>query len=256
MSTYLELTNLLLRRLLDVELTESTFASARSTQATAKDCIRAAIEEIYLREPNWPFSYLQGSQLLAIGQEEYAFPTGDTTKNNSVDWRSFRIQKNDGLSVNTTPLQLISHDEWKQWLRDKDEDSLTTGRGVPRYVFLTQGATATDFGAFGVSPSPDAAYTVLYDYHVSYPDFSAFDDEIPIPSRFNHVIINCALKHFYMFKDNNDQAAFWTNEFNSSFSIMRGNLFPKQDSMRSNVVNSGGSPFRSQAGFRPTNSTW
>lgn len=237
MSTFLELTNQLLRRLLDTELTQSNFASAVSTQATAKDCIKAAVQEIYQEETKWPFRYRTGSQTLTIGVEQYALPSSTGNEVNSVDWNSFRIQ---GAGVNTTPLEFISHDEWKKFLRPRDEDAGSTGVGVPRYVFLTQGSTANDYLSFGISPSPTAAYTVLFDYNAVYPEFEIHSDETGIPSRFDFVIINYALKHFYAFKDNTDQTNLWMNESKKSLSLMRRNLIPKQDNIRSRVVNFGG----------------
>ncbi len=239
MSTYLELANLLLRRLLDTELTQSNFATATSTQATAKDCIRASVQELYQEEPNWPFRYRTGSQVLTAGVEQYALPSSTGNEVNSVDWKSFRVQKDDTLGIQTIPLEYVSHDQWKRWLRPTDEDSDTDGIQVPKYVFLTPGASASDYIRFGISPSPDEAYTVLFDYTAIYPEFDAYDDETGIPERFNYVILNYALKHFYMFKDNTEQAGYWSNEAKRSLAIMRRNLIPKKDSMVSTVVNFG-----------------
>lgn len=239
MSTYLELTNMLLRKLLDTELTSSNFASATSTQATAKDCIREAVQEIYQEETNWPFRYRTGSQTLSIGVEQYALPTSTGDEVNSVDWKSFRIQESSSLGVSTTPLEYISHDEWKRWLRPADEDSETVGRQMPKFVYLTPGATAGNYLRFGVSPSPDQAYTVLFDYSAIYPAFSAYSDDPGIPSRFDYVIIDMALKRFYMFKDNSEQAAYWAGEAKKGLAVMRRNLMPKKDYMRSSVVNFG-----------------
>lgn len=239
MSTYLELTNMLLRALLDTELTESNFATATSTQASAKDCIRKAVQEIYQEEPNWPFRYRTGSQVLSVGVEQYALPSTTGNEVSAVDWKSFRIEKDDTLGISTTPLEYISHDEWKRWLRPADEDSETDGREVPKYVFLTPGASASGYLRFGISPSPDEAYTILFDYTAIYPAFTAHGDDPGIPERFDYVAINLALKYFYMFKDNTEQAGYWSNEANKSLSIMKRNLIPKKDYMRSTVVNFG-----------------
>ncbi len=240
MSTYLELTNLLLRRTLDTELTQSNFASATSTQATAKDCIKAAVQEIYSEETEWPFRYRSGSQLLTAGNTEYSLPVTSNNETSAVDWDSFRIEKDNTLGVNTTPLKLISHDEWTQFYRDKDEDAGNDGLGVPKFIFLTQGSTANDYLSFGVTPSPNEAYTVIFDYNAIYPEFTNYDDNVGIPSRFDYVIINYALKHFNMFKDNTEQAAFWTSEARKSLAVMQSILMPRKDSMRSTVINFGG----------------
>lgn len=241
MSTYLDLTNLLLRRLLDTELTETSFMTATSTQATAKDCVKAAVQEIYQEEPRWPFRYKVGSQDLEIGVEEYSLPFSVGNEASYVDWNSFRIQKDSALNINTTQLQYISHEEWMHYLRDSDEDSETSGLRAPQYVFLTQGPIDSNrVLSFGVTPSPDKEYSVLYDYNAQYPEFEAFDDETAIPTQFDYVIINTALKYFSVFKDNTEQAEYWASEAKRSLSTMRRNLIPRMDSMRSTVVNFGG----------------
>ena len=46
MSTFLDLTNQLLRRLNEVEIAQADFPSVRGVQATAKDAIKNAIAKI------------------------------------------------------------------------------------------------------------------------------------------------------------------------------------------------------------------
>ena len=240
-STYLDLTNELLRRLLEGQLTASTFASARATQATAKDCIRAAVNEIYAREKEWPFNYVAGSQLLTVGTEEYALPADC----DNVDWESFRIQKDDTLNVKTIPLHLISRDMWYKRYRPVDEDSGTDGVSVPSYVFdSVYGATR----AFGVTPSPNEAYTVAFDYFKDPAQLSLWDDTVTIPVRYNYVILNHALVHFYMFKDNVDQARVWTETAKESLSVMRHALIAKKDDIKDTRTNYGGNLWRSTLG--------
>jgi len=240
MSTFLELTNKLLRRLLEVQLTMSTFASAESTQATAKDCIEAAVQEIYNKEHRWPFAFKTGSVTLTAGTTEYNFPFTNPNETNAVDWESFRIQKSTTFNINTTPLRLIRRDDWLRSLRAEDEDNSTDGRGAPMYVFVTAGPTNSDFGGFGVSPNPDEEFVIDFDYYKVSPGLSAHDDETDIPSRFDYVIINFALKHFYMFKDNIEQAQLWTAEAEKALADMKYTLMPRKDSMTSTVINYGG----------------
>ena len=54
-TTYLQLTNELLRELNEVVLTSSTFSSAVGIQAHAKDCINRSYLDIVNEEPQWPF---------------------------------------------------------------------------------------------------------------------------------------------------------------------------------------------------------
>jgi hypothetical protein len=54
-TTYLQLTNELLRELNEVVLTSSNFSDAIGIQAHAKDCINRAYNDIVMSEPQWGF---------------------------------------------------------------------------------------------------------------------------------------------------------------------------------------------------------
>lgn len=191
-STYLDLTNRLLRRLNEVELTSGTFASAVGIQATCKDAILDTINEINNSRIDWPFNAVEHSQNLDIGVEEYAWPEQFT----SADWNSFQLQSDDTLNTKNTLLKAITREEWYEYLRDTDYDSGTDGISIPLYVFPSHGQ------GFGVSPSPKEEYPIKYRYYKSPADLSAYDDEVTIPSRFNYVIMSGALYHMNLFKEN------------------------------------------------------
>src|SRR5882762_7873700 len=154
-STYMELTNRLLRRVNDVEITEANFPSVRGIQATAKDCILDTIREINSSRIDWPFNAVEHSQSLVIGIEEYAWPTEFT----SADWNSFQLQKDDTLNVNHKQLQPISREEWYHNFRDLDYDSEALGKNVPEVCFPSHG------NGWGVSPSPNHAYPIKFRYY-------------------------------------------------------------------------------------------
>lgn len=237
-STYLSLTNQLLRRLNEGTLTSTDFASARSTQGTAKDAIMASIQEINAAEREWPFHYKTGSQVLVAGTMEYSFPTDLKTP----DWESFYIEKDDTLGINTTPLEMIARDVWFKVHRPYDLDAGASGREAPYFIFDSSSGMAR---SFGVTPSPDAAYTVKYEYYAIGDVLSAHDDLTSIPPRYDWVIINGALKHLNSAKDNLDQTTYWAEEFNKGINAMRHDLIPKKDDMRSTMVNYGGNRWKS-----------
>lgn len=237
-STYLQLTNELLRRLLENELDSTDFASARSTQAVAKDMIRTAVSEIYTLEKEWPFQYNTATQVLTVGTTEYNLPTDCKTP----DWESFYIVKDDTLGVNTTPLRMISRDQWMKKFRPDDYNAGSDGLNVPAMVFDSSiGHTRS----FGVTPSPNEAYTVGFEYYRRSDDLEAYDDEVLIPSQYNYVIIAGALKHFNAHKDNLEQLAYWDGEFKKAVNSMRHDLIPKKDDVISTVINFGGSSWKS-----------
>ena len=56
-TTYINLCNLVLRRLNEVEIDESRFSSARGVQSLAKDAVKNAIAKINQSEYSWNFNY-------------------------------------------------------------------------------------------------------------------------------------------------------------------------------------------------------
>jgi len=235
MTTYLELTNELLRRLNEVELTASNFDSARNIQASAKDFIKASIDEINNKEHEWPYNYVSGTQVLTIATEFYPFPEDAQT----IDWMSFAIVKDPALNTFTRPLQYIKRDEWYKQLRARDEDNTPQGVQLPMWVFQGPGRT------YGVSPGSNQAYTIKYDYFRVPNVLTIYSDVCVIPPRFNYVIIAGALKHFYMFKDNTEQAQTADAVFGKFLAQMQTTLMNRQENITDTRINFGGRIHRS-----------
>ena len=97
-------------------------------------------------------------------------------------------------------MSAIERDDWYRDYRDTDYEAGSAGRGVPDFVFPSHGT------GFGVTPSPDKAYSVRFRYYLNYADLTAYDDVTRIPESFDTVIVDGALYHLYMFKDNLDAA--------------------------------------------------
>ena len=86
-TTYLTLTNSVLRELNESELTSSTFSSSRGIQTAVKDFINKGVHDIYNESSEVPLLYSRTAQNLYIGDGEYDFPS-DFRK---VDRDSFTI---------------------------------------------------------------------------------------------------------------------------------------------------------------------
>ena len=72
-TTYLTLTNSVLRELNETELTSSTFSSSRGIQTAVKDFINKGIHDIYNETGEIPLLYSRTTQDLTIGDNEYSF---------------------------------------------------------------------------------------------------------------------------------------------------------------------------------------
>tara|TARA_R110001592_G_scaffold228839_2_gene485392 strand:+ start:57 stop:746 length:690 start_codon:yes stop_codon:yes gene_type:complete len=195
-STYIELCNQTLRRLNEVEIAEADFGSVRGVQALVKDAVKAAVAKINQAEFGWPFNAAEQTDVLVVGQEEYVWPQYFKV----ADWNSFQIQESSGLNTGFKTLSAIEQDEWYADYRDDDYSSGSSGRSVPEFVFPSHGS------GYGVSPSPNKAYTIKFRYFLNYSDITNATDVTRIPESFDTVLIDGALYHMYMFKDNVEAA--------------------------------------------------
>jgi hypothetical protein len=221
-STFIELTNTLLRRLNEVEIAEADFPGARGVQALAKDAIRSSIAKINQAEYSWPFNAAEHTQVLAVGQEEYSWPQFYKV----ADWNSFQIQGSSSLNIDHTTLDFISRDEYYVRYRDLDDDAGIRGRGIPQFVFPAHG------NGYGVSPSPDQAYTLKFRYFMNYNDLQLFSDQTRIPETYDNVIIEGALYHMYMFKDNPESAGVAAQIYQQGIKEMQGILINQYTTIR------------------------
>ena len=199
-TSYIDLCNQTLRRLNEVEIAEADFSSARGVQALVKDAVKAAVAKINQAEFGWPFNAAEETDTLIVGQTEYTWPQYFKV----ADWNSFQIQANDNLGAGFKTLKLIEQDEWYSDHRDADYTAGVTGRDMPEYIFPAHG------NGYGVSPSPNKAYTLKFRYFMNYSDITNATDVTRIPESYDTVLIDGALYHMYLFKDNMEsaQAAF------------------------------------------------
>jgi len=225
-TTFLALTNKLLRRINEVEIAQADFASVRGVQALAKDAINASINEINSQEFEWPFNASVYTQVLTAGTEQYSFAS--TVK--SVNWDSFHLVKDDALGTNGLPLMHVSRDVRNRYFKNDDDNSTTDGLNAPTYVWPDY-----TFG-FGVSPSPDEAYTVTFEYYLKPVELSAYDSESTIPTIYDDTIVQGALYHLYMFRDNTEQADRAGTKYRQLINRMRTILINNDDRMRSTMI--------------------
>lgn len=215
-TTYLELTNRVLRRLNEVELTSVNFLTARGVHVAVKDAVLDTVRKIYNKGYKWPFNSGTATQALSVGTEEYSWPASFE----SVEWNSFQIQKDTALNINNKRLIPITREEWYRYYRDLDFDAdASVGRNVPEFVF----ETAT--GGWGVSPSPNQAYSVKFKYWTNPTEPSAHGDTTNIPTEFDYVITNGALYHMYLFMDNPDRTQLAEGAFRDGMNDMYNRYF-------------------------------
>ena len=114
-TTYLVLSNRVLRELNEVEMTSSNFSSSRGIQTAVKDFVNKSIHDIYNEGAELPLLHSSTTQATFPGDGEYAFPT-DMRR---VDFESFFLKPN----------ELITNGEF-----ESNITSWTTGDGSPSYT--------------------------------------------------------------------------------------------------------------------------
>lgn len=98
-STFLELSNRVLKGFNEVPLTQSTFPSAVGFHADVKDAVNQAVFDIYtFQDTEWPFAWDDTTTTTVVGQTAY-------TKDASyvaIDWQSFKILRGSATAFTLT----------------------------------------------------------------------------------------------------------------------------------------------------------
>ena len=211
MSTFISLTNELLRRLNEVQIDQADFPNVKNVQALAKDSVNSSIRQMLQDAQEWPFTLVTYEQTLTAGTNTYDFPA-DYSK---ADWDTFYVKQLS--SENNTPkkLNLITYDQYLSSYRSVEELSGDSGRTDPACVYTTQDTK------FGVSPIPNASYVVEYRYWKYPADLIAFDDTSVIPDRFKHVVIDGAMMYMMLFRSNEQSASMHSKKFEDGIKMMR-----------------------------------
>ena len=222
---FLGLVNAVNRRLNEVELTSSNFTSAIGFYSQAKDAVNAAIRYLNQSEYFWAFNHATKEQTLTANTSRYAFPTDAKV----INFNSFRIKENTTLGNATTRITEIAYEDYLD-KHVEQEYSSTVGQGVPTRV-----AQAPDL-EFVMTPEPDKAYELVYEYYTFPSDLSAATDAPTIPERFKHVIVDGAMHYGYLFRGNTQDAMVMKEKFDEGIKHMRSQLINRTPYVRSYML--------------------
>jgi len=228
---YLELVNQVNRRLNETELTSSNFPTATGFYAQVKDAINASLRDINQHEFNWPFNHVEQEDTLSANVTRYSFPQDAKL----VDFDSFRIKEDTTLGNATTKLGIIAYEEYLD--KYVDQEYNTNGRrGVPQMV--AHGPALE----YLLTPEPDKAYTVVYEYYRVPVDLELYDDVPAVPERFKHIIVDGAMHYAYLFRGNSQDAMVAKQKFDEGIKNMRIVLINRTYYLRSTMIsqNTGG----------------
>jgi len=146
--TFLTLSNSVITRMNEVELTSGNFTGARGVQVQCKNAVNEAIRYINQREFGYSFNHASNSSEVVAGQTRYTLPT--STK--SVDYSTARIKKDSDLNVAGNSLSTLNYNEYieKDYANQEDDINATTLNGSHSSSVTTLTLTSTtDFDATG-----------------------------------------------------------------------------------------------------------
>lgn len=223
---YIGLVNEVNRRLNEIELTSSNFSTATGFYAHNKDAVNSAIRDINHVHHQWSFNHVIAEETITAGVVRYTFPSDA----NTIDFESFRIKQDDTLGNQTQKLKSLSYEDYLNRFIDHEYDTGTTKRQLPTNV-----AQAPSL-EFCIVPSPDKAYTLIYEYYRVPVDLEKSTDVPSIPERFRHVIIDGAMYYSYLFRGNEQSAALSKSKFDEGLKRMRIMLVNRYSYMRSGQI--------------------
>ena len=138
--SFLTLTNKVLVKLNEVELTSSNFTSARGVQVQAQNAVNEAVRYINQREFNYPFNHSTKSETLVPGTVRYTIPTDAK----SVDYNTFRIVKDTDTNTAGGRLRKLDYNEYvNAYITQEDEIVTTTLNGSHSSSVTTLTLTST-----------------------------------------------------------------------------------------------------------------
>ena len=238
-TTYLQLTNELLREMNEVVLTSSNFSSAIGIQAHVKDCVNRAYLDIVLEEPQWPFLSVGDSgttdpmygntyvETVANTRWYELKPASSSILDDygSVDWDNFYLTTV-GVTGESAPytaknLRFTTVDEWKDFYRAREnaDDAEDANGGEPKRVIRSP-----DGRMFGLSPIPDKVYRVWFYAYTQPTQLSAYSDAIVFPDMYKTVLLSRARYFIHQFKENIQPAALALEEYRRGLKLMKSNL--------------------------------
>jgi len=207
---FLSLTNEVCGRLNETKLNSTNFSTSINFYSTIKDSINAAIRDINHQEYNYPFNHNTIEFSLDTGTARYPIPQNAKL----VDFDTARIVRDDTLGVESRILKQIQYNEYLKVHFDNEVNTNDLG-GEPVYIAKTQ------TNDFVLAPKPDKDYTLELEYFIIPADLSLYDDVPTIPESFKHVIIDGAMYHCYMFRDNAQGASLAKQKFDEGLKAMR-----------------------------------
>lgn len=224
--TFLDLTNDVLLRLNEVQLTPANFNESQGIYKDAQHCVNAAINKINRDVFEWPFNHAKEQVLLVPGQNTYPNPPDAK----SIAFDTFRIKRDNSLGANGSKLEVVDYEEFLENHPDFDDEPDANQWGLPRYIIRNRDLTYTLY------PTPREAYTLVYDYYRIPDELTNWEDETTLPDFFRWIIVEGAMYHAHIFRGAVEEAAASNALFEEGIKDMRSLFVNRYEYVRSSII--------------------
>ena len=224
---FLELVNDVNKRLNEVPLTSSNFASAAGYYADVKGYVNSALNRINREEFEWPFNHATRTETLVVDQIKYPYQADAKT----VAFDTFLLKGDTSLNSSSRRLEIIDYEEYISKYADY-EFNPADHHDMPQYVIRNRDLS------FTIAPPPDQTYQIRYEYYRLPTDLSNWDDVPTVPEQFRWVILEGAMYHAYMFRGGVEEAAVSNQLFQSGIKDMTTLYINRYEYARSTIIRS------------------
>jgi hypothetical protein len=223
---FLGLVNEINRRLNEVELSSSNFATATGFYNTAKDAVNSAIRHVNHEEYKWPWNHVTEEDILTAGTLRYGYPSDAKL----LDMNSFRIKRDADLNVETIKLKPMDYQEYLDKYIDYEYNTSSSKRSVPKFVIRAPSQE------FLILPTPDKDYEIDYEYYRNPVELELYDDVPSVPLEFKHIIVDGAMFYAYQFRGDAQASQIAQQKFQEGIKYMRSLYINSYDYIRSTVI--------------------
>lgn len=240
--TFLEFTNLALREVNEVPLTQQQFTAARGLQQFAKESVNRAFFDISSVSLDWPWLQTQTLNTpnteirqLTASQVWYDIEFITNGIRMELDWDTFLLtekdlESTDPVVIASIPeiirrLPMITYENWQ--INRREDDFSKENAGIPEVIIRHPS------GKFGLSPAPDIDYWIEFNVHNAAVRFTDALEDIPFPEEFANALIARCAYYLWKFRENFDQAQASDKEYERALvNMKRALLSNKQERIR------------------------
>jgi hypothetical protein len=223
--SFLEVTNLTLREVNEVPMTDQAFLNARGLQQFTKESMNRAFYDISNESQKWPWKQVQGTgtadtEVRALTADVQWYDIEDSVGDRlTMDWNTFLLTDkdlvvNDPLVIPETA-NLLTEITYDYWIAKYRVEDFKGKRGVPKYVIRHPS------GKFGVTPIPEDNYWVEYNVQLAAKRFTMPADVIPFPEEFINTLVARCKYYVWLFRENDTQANFALGEYREALASMK-----------------------------------